>query len=143
VIALSEAPLDPRRAAAAVADPEHGGEVTFVGTTRREAGSREVEALHYDAYEELALSELRAIAREAEARYGARLALLHRVGRVAVGEPSVVVVASAPHRPAAFSACRYGIDELKHRVPIWKQTIYADGETAWFDGRRAAVARPA
>jgi molybdopterin synthase catalytic subunit len=134
MIALSDSPLDAARAAAAVADPEHGGEVTFVGTTRREAGVREVEALWYEAYEELALSELGAIAREAATRWGARIALVHRVGRVEVGEPSVIVSAAAPHRPAAFAACRYGIDELKRRAPIWKRTIFADGGSTWADG---------
>jgi len=134
VIVLSPDPLDPWGVARAVGDPEHGGLALFVGTTRREAGEREVVELRYEAYEELCLRELRAIADEAAERFGARLALAHRVGAVAVGDPSVVVVASAGHRAEAFAACRYGIDELKSRAPIWKRTVYADGGASWRDG---------
>jgi len=71
---------------------------------------------------------------EAADRFAARLAIAHRTGRVAVGEPSVAVAASTPHRAAAFAACQYGIDELKARAPVWKQTAYADGEATWVDG---------
>jgi molybdopterin synthase catalytic subunit len=134
MIALTDAPLDPAALADAVADPEHGGTAAFLGTTRREAGSHEVEGLRYEAYEELALAELAAIAGEARARFGARVALAHRVGWVAVSEPSVAVAASAPHRAEAFAACRYAIDELKRRAPIWKQTVFADGGATWVDG---------
>jgi molybdopterin synthase catalytic subunit len=136
MVALSSIPLDLATLVQAASDPEHGGLVTFVGTTRRESALRPVRALVYEAYEELALRELQAIAEEAAARFGARLALAHRTGRVAVGEASVAVAASAPGRPDAFAACRFAIDELKLRVPIWKQTEYVDGETTWLDGRR-------
>jgi len=141
MILLSPDPLDAAVLEAAVADPEHGGACTFVGTTRREASEREVVALDYEAYEELALSEMGRIADEAAARFGAALAIGHRTGRVGVGEPSVVVAASAPHRSAAFAACRYGIDELKQRAPIWKRTVHADGGEAWIDGRPVAAER--
>ena len=137
MVALSSIPLDLATLVQAAADPEHGGLVTFVGTTRRESHVRPVRALVYEAYEELALRELQAIAEEAAARFGARLALAHRTGRVSVGEASVAVAVSAPGRPDAFAACRYAIDELKARAPIWKQTEYADGETTWLDGRQA------
>ena len=134
MIALRDTPLDPAALLAAVGDPEHGGTALFVGTTRRDAGLREVVELRYEAYVELALGELRAIAAEAEAAYAATVAVEHRTGAVAVGEPSVVVAASAGHRPAAFAACRYVIDELKARAPIWKQTAHADGTATWVDG---------
>jgi molybdopterin synthase catalytic subunit len=140
VIALRDTPLDLGELVAAVADPEHGGLVTFLGTTRRESGLRPVRALRYEAYQELALAELRAVRDEAAARYGATVAVAHRTGEVAAGEPSVAVAASAAHRPAAFAACRYAIDELKARVPIWKQTVYEDGVTSWIDGRDAVDA---
>jgi molybdopterin synthase catalytic subunit len=138
VIALQDTPLDLAAVSAAVADPEHGGAVTFSGTTRREADLHAVEAIEYEAYPELALAEMGRIVEEAEARFGARVALAHRTGRVEVGAPSVIVAASAPHRPAAFAACRYAIDELKARVPIWKRTDHADGRTRWLDGRTGA-----
>jgi molybdopterin synthase catalytic subunit len=147
MILLAPEPLDPAALAAAVADPDHGGTATFLGTTRREAGLREVAELRYEAYEELAVAELAAIAAEAERRFGARVAIAHRVGAVAVGEASVAVAASAGHRRQAFAACRYAIDALKARAPIWKQTVYADGEASWIDGcaalRPAAAAGPA
>lgn len=134
MIALLDTPLDPTALLDEVADPEHGGTALFVGTTRAESGLLEVAALRYEAYEELALAELRAVAAEAERTFGATVALAHRVGPVAVGEPSVVVAASAGHRPAAFAACRYVIDELKARAPIWKQTVHSDGTATWVDG---------
>lgn len=141
MIELAAKPLDPSALVAAVADPDHGATATFIGTTRREAGSREVAELRYEAYEELAVAELAAIVAEAEARFAAHVAVAHRVGPVAVGEPSVAVAASAGHRRESFAACRYVIDELKARAPIWKQTVYADGEASWVDG--CAVPHPA
>src|SRR5699024_4318034 len=113
VIALSHAPLDvdaPRRA---VEDAEHGAVAVFVGATRAEASRRAVAALEYDAHEPLALAEMARIAADLEAVHGARVAMVHRIGRVAAGEPSVVVAAGAGHRPEAFAACREGIDRLK------------------------------
>jgi molybdopterin synthase catalytic subunit len=134
MIALTPEPLDLPALLAAVADPEHGGTAAFLGSVRREGELREVVELRYEAYEELALSEMAAIVAEAQARFGARVAVAHRVGPAAVGEASVAVAASAGHRPAAFAACRYAVDELKSRAPIWKQTLHADGEASWIDG---------
>lgn len=135
LILLAHEPLDLAVFVAAVTLPEHGGIATFLGTTRREATLREVVAITYEAYEELALAEFGRIVEEGRSRFGATLALAHRVGRVDVGQPSVIVAASAPHRAEAFAACRFGIDELKSRVPLWKQMIYADGGEEWVDGR--------
>jgi len=118
---------------AAIADAEHGGIATFLGTTRREAGAREFRALEYSAYPELVEVEIAAIAAEARERFGAMVCIQHRTGMVAVGEASVGIAASAPHRAEAFAACRYAIDELKMRAPIWKRAHFADGTTAWFD----------
>lgn len=119
-----------------------GALVVFVGQTRetpgkpapgeeaeaaRHAGER-VTGLDYEAFEEMALDTLRTIGGEIAQRFGVRrLALIHRVGRVAVGEPSVVIAAAAAHRDAAFDAARYAIEELKSRAPIWKAENYADG----------------
>ncbi len=134
MIALRDTSLDTAALLASVSDPEHGGTALFVGTTRRESDGRPVAALRYEVYEELALTEMATIAAEAEDAFGARVSMEHRTGTVAVGAPSVAVAASAGHRPAAFAACRYAIDQLKARVPIWKQTVYADGDAAWIDG---------
>lgn len=134
MIALTADQIDPEEVRRAVDDPEHGGLTMFVGLTRREGGERPVEALEYDAYEPLAIVELERIAEEARERHGARMAIVHRLGRVAVGEPSVVVAASAPHRAEAFAACREGIDRLKQTVPIWKCTHFGDGGREWDPG---------
>jgi molybdopterin synthase catalytic subunit len=134
MIALTPDPIDLAPLLAAVGSPEHGGTALFVGSTRREEPLRRVERLTYEAYEELALVEMSAVAEEARARFGALVAVVHRTGPVEIGEPSVAVAASAGHRPEAFAACRYVIDEVKRRVPIWKRTDYADGASSWVDG---------
>ena len=119
-----------------------GALVVFVGQTRESAGTpapgeeaeaarfaeQRVTGLDYEAFEEMALEVLRTIGGEVAERFDVhRVALIHRVGRVSVGEPSVVIAAAAPHRSAAFDAARYAIEELKARAPIWKQEHFADG----------------
>jgi molybdopterin synthase catalytic subunit len=110
--------------------PRCGAVVLFSGTIRDHADGREgVEHLTYEAYEEQALTRFAEIAAEARRRWPdtGRIALLHRLGRLHVGESSVVVVVSAPHRADAFEAARFGIDTLKETVPIWKHEVWADG----------------
>jgi molybdopterin synthase catalytic subunit len=131
---LSAQPLDVDALVRAVKTDAHGGVVTFLGTTRETSPDdpRPVAALEYEAYETMALAELEAIERETRERFGPLgIAMVHRTGRVALGEPSVVVVVAAPHRGAAFDACRYAIDALKSRVAVWKREVYRDGDTAW------------
>lgn len=110
-----------------------GGVATFLGIVRGDSdGSREVTGLAYESYDRMALDEFAAIGDEARDRYGdVRVAVIHRVGELAVGEISVAVLAAAAHRAAAFDACRYVIDELKRRAPIWKKERYADGGSQW------------
>jgi molybdopterin synthase catalytic subunit len=134
LIALRAEPLDVEALAAQIAGPAHGAVVTFLGTTRATSPDdpRPVAALEYEAYADLALREMETIAAETRARFGPlEIALVHRTGRVGLGEPSVAVVVAAPHRAAAFDACRYAIDALKSRVAVWKREIYADGGAAW------------
>jgi molybdopterin synthase catalytic subunit len=126
----------------ALATPEDGAVVGFLGRTRVTPGTpapgqeaeaarhqgRAVESLEYEAHEVMALTMLARIADEIEERFGVtRLAIVHRVGEVPLGDVSIAVVAAAPHRDAAFFAARYGIDETKGRVPIWKAEQFADG----------------
>ena len=126
---LHETPLDVAEVVQRVAAPGMGGIVTFVGTVRDHARGRPIRHLEYEAYPEMAEREMEAIAREAEQRWpGARLAAAHRVGHLEIGELAVVVVVAAPHRAEAFDACRYAIDTLKQRVPIWKKEVATDGE---------------
>jgi molybdopterin synthase catalytic subunit len=113
-----------------------GGVVTFLGVVREEADDgRRVCGLWYEAYERMARREFEAIASEARDRFGdVRMAIVHRIGELGVGEISVAVLAAAAHRDAAFEACRYAIDQLKRRAPIWKKERYADGAAQWRAG---------
>jgi molybdopterin synthase catalytic subunit len=113
----------------AVADPFAGAIVTFVGMTRRTNAGRNVLRLEYEAYEPMALSEMRKLAREAGERWQiVRIAITHRVGTVEIGETSVAIAVSAAHRAEAFEACRFAIDRLKEIVPIWKKEYFEGGE---------------
>jgi MoaE-MoaD fusion protein len=126
---LSEAPLSLERASAEVASDDAGAIATFVGTTRARSRGREVIRLEYEAYEGMAEAEMERIAGELRERHDViDVAIHHRVGPVEIGETSVVIAVSAPHRGAAFDACREAIDTLKQTVPLWKKELYVGGE---------------
>jgi len=128
VYRVTDEPIDTSDLLAAVGDDGAGGTVLFVGTTRDENDGHRVERLEYEAYREMAAAEMAAIGAEIARRWPVKaVAMVHRVGVVAIGEASVAVAVSAPHRAEAFEACRYGIDTLKARVPIWKKEHYAGG----------------
>jgi molybdopterin synthase catalytic subunit len=121
-------------AVAFVTHPAAGGIDVFLGTTRAEKSgdNGELIALDYEAYEEMALPQMRDLAKRAREKWPiVKLAILHRVGRVAVGEPSVIIAVSTPHRADAFTACKYLIDSLKAEVAIWKKEIWSDGSGSW------------
>jgi len=122
-------PLDPAAAVAEVSSDDAGAVAAFVGTVRRTSRGREVEHLEYEAYEEMAEPMLSRLGDELTERHGlTAVAIHHRIGRVEIGEPSVVVAVSASHRAAALDACREAIDTLKERIPLWKKEVYAGGE---------------
>jgi molybdopterin synthase catalytic subunit len=126
---LSEDALSVERVAAEVASDDAGAIATFVGTTRAHSRGRDVVRLEYEAYEGMAEAEMERIASELKARHDViDIAIHHRVGPVEIGETSVVIAVSAPHRAAAFDACRDAIDTLKQTVPLWKKELYAGGE---------------
>jgi len=126
---LVEGPLDAEAVAAEVADDRAGAIATFVGTVRRQSRGREVLHLEYEAYAGMAEAVMAEIAAELDGRHElCAVAIAHRVGRVEIGEASVVVAVSAPHRAAALAACAEGIDALKERVPLWKKEVYEGGE---------------
>lgn len=128
MLRLVDGPIDVRELERAVAHPGAGAVLCFQGTTRDSFEGKGVLHLEYEAFAPMALAELERIAAEARARFpGSRLAVAHRVGRVEVGEASVVIAVSAPHRDEAYQASRFAIDALKARVPIWKKEWYADG----------------
>ncbi len=132
---ITPEPLSVDEALAFVADPGAGGTCVFLGTVRDHASEGDVTGLTYEAWDELAAERLAEIAEEIFGRWPARrIAILHRTGALAVGETSVVVAASAPHRSEAFDACRQGIERLKEDVPIWKKEALVDGEAHWVMG---------
>jgi MoaE-MoaD fusion protein len=125
---IVERAIDVAAVTAAVADPATGATVTFIGTTRDHHDGRSVTQLEYEAYPEMALAEMRKIGATAMQRWPiAKLAIVHRLGIVPIGEASVVIAASAAHRLAAFEACHFAIDRLKEVVPIWKKEHFQGG----------------
>ena len=134
-VSIGEEPLSAQRLSELVGDPRAGAIVVFQGVTR------EIPALDYEAYAEMAVAKMESILRECIARQGlCAAAAAHRVGRVPLGEPSVVVAVSAPHRDEAFAGARAAIDEIKAQAPIWKRERDAEGEGEWVQG---AVPGPA
>jgi MoaE-MoaD fusion protein len=126
---LTEEPLSLDVVVEEVADERAGGVATFTGIVRRQSRGREVRYLEYEAYAEMAEEVMATLAADLEEAHElCGLAIHHRVGRVEIGEPSVVIAASAPHRQAALSACREAIDRLKETVPLWKKEVYEGGE---------------
>jgi molybdopterin synthase catalytic subunit len=122
-------PLDVRGVIDEAADEEAGAVATFVGTVRRRSRDRDVLHLEYEAFEEMAEPMLERLAQTLTEKHGlSKVAIHHRVGRVEIGEASVVIAVSAPHRAAALDACREAIDTLKGTIPLWKKEVYLGGE---------------
>lgn len=134
VITITEEPLDRAALVAAVSHASVGGIVVFEGVVRDNARGKQVRYLEYDVYPEMAIARIREIIAEAGQRWHVeRVAVAHRVGRLEIGEASVIIVVATPHRHEAFEACRYIIDTLKTTVPIWKKEVDTNGE-AWVEG---------
>ncbi len=131
---IAEEPLKPEELQASVLDQGHGAMALFVGIVRATHEGRRVSAVSYEAFKPLAEKVLARIVREAERRFGARVAAAHRLGRLKVGEASVIVAAGSPHRGEAFEACRAAIEEIKARLPVWKKELYINGESRWLKG---------
>lgn len=128
-IRIVREPVDVAKLERSVGDPAAGAVCTFAGTTRNENAGRNVIKLEYEAYEAMALSEMRKLAEEAGRRWQiVRIAITHRIGVVEIGETSVAIAVSAAHRTEAFEACRFAIDRLKEIVPIWKKEHFEGGE---------------
>ena len=136
LIQLQADSIDTANVIAIVSAPHAGGIDVFLGTTREErnADGRELIALDYEAYEDMATKQLRDLAAEARRRWPiVKLAIVHRTGRVKLAEPSVVIAVACPHRGDAFDACRWIIDTLKKDVAIWKKEVWSDGSSTWVD----------
>jgi molybdopterin synthase catalytic subunit len=128
---LTSTPIELAVLAQAVQSPERGALASFLGLVRNHQDGRRVVGLDYSAYGPMAEAVSQEIALEAESRWDVSVALQHRIGKLAVGDTAVAVVAASAHRDEAFLACRYVIEEVKRRVPIWKKEYYADGSVVW------------
>jgi molybdopterin synthase catalytic subunit len=128
-VKISDKTLDIQSCIDWVSTPECGGIDVFIGTVRNATKGREVTRLEFEAYESMAINEMKKIAEQVLAKWPVqRIAIHHRVGVLNIGEIPVVIAVSAAHRDAAFGACRYAIDTLKETVPIWKKEVFDDGE---------------
>lgn len=133
---LTSDPIDVAAMLQSVAGPRCGGTAIFIGTVRDGPDDGPVSEIEYSAYEAMADAELERIVAEARTSWPeGRPAVRHRLGSIPLGEASIAVVVSAPHRAQAFDACRYIIEQVKVRVPIWKKEIFADGTMRWRENR--------
>jgi len=139
--AITSDPITAETVLRRVVDDGDGAVCVFLGVVRDHNEGRSVRGVAYSAYREMAERVLAEIAAEAAERAGSdRVAVVHRTGELAVGEASVAIAVSSPHRAEAFDACRYVIEEIKKRLPVWKQERYVDGDEAWLDGAVPEVA---
>jgi molybdopterin synthase catalytic subunit len=129
MVHLTRHPLDVNALLALVQGPERGGTCVFLGTVRNDG---DVTGIEYSAYEAMAIEEIERMVNDAQAQWpDARVMLQHRLGLIPVGEASIAIAAAAPHRAEAFAACRFVIEEVKRRLPVWKRELRADGSAAW------------
>ncbi len=137
---LTKKRIDPGLVMSAVQDPECGGTALFIGTVRDRSEAGSVDRIHYEAYEPMAEKVLEQIEEEVSSKWPqSKVRLVHRIGELDVGEVSVVVAASAPHRAEAFDACRLAIERIKREVPIWKKERLVGGREVWVEGYRAGT----
>ena len=131
---ITEDPLVAEQLYAVVASPAHGAVVSFAGVVRDHTEGRQTQYLVYEAYGDMARAKLVAIGAEIRERWAiGEVAIIHRVGRVEIGEISVVIAVASAHRSEAFEACRFAIDRVKETVPIWKKEVFEDGQH-WAEG---------
>jgi molybdopterin synthase catalytic subunit len=136
---FSKLPLDTSELRAQLLDRAAGAYVGFEGWVRDHNDGRQVLSLEYEAYEKLGMKEGEKIVQDAKIRFGvSHASCVHRVGQLEIGDLAVWVGVCSPHRSAAFAACRFIIDEVKHRVPIWKKEQYIDGNSGWVNCERCA-----
>ena len=143
LIQIVRRPISTQRVIRAVRKDEHGAVVTFTGTVRNTSQGKRVLYLEYETYQQMAEAKLREIAGEIQQRWQLEdVAMVHRVGRLEVGDVAVVIAVGAPHRKEAFAACQYAIDRIKAVVPIWKKEVFEDGEV-WVEGEESVTRKTA
>lgn len=131
-VSLTEAPIDLLAIHEQIREVDCGAQMVFVGSTRRLTGHRVTECLSYQAYHSMAENELRKLATQAAQRWSlAKVVIVHRLGKVEVGEASIAIGASSPHRPAVMSAIPWLMDSIKSEIPIWKQETFVDQSKLW------------
>jgi molybdopterin synthase catalytic subunit len=139
---LTRAPLSVDQLVAAVSSPACGGSCVFLGSVRNGPDEHGVTAIEYSAYEDMVEVEFARLLADAKARWpDAHIAVRHRLGRIPAGEASIAIAAAAPHRAQAFEACRFVIEEVKRRIPVWKKELRADGSEVWVDPSGRPVVR--
>lgn len=130
MIEIVNIPIDIQRVLESVRDSAAGAIDVFIGTTRDHADGKKVLALEYEAYESMALRSMTRIAEEAQSRWNVKkISIVHRIGKVDIGEASIVIAVSSVHRHEAFEACRFIINSIKKTVPLWKKEFFIDGES--------------
>jgi molybdopterin synthase catalytic subunit len=131
---ITTEPIDAQELIAAVQTPADGAVCVFCGVVREDSRNKKVRWLEYDAYPEMAEKKMRDILDEVTHKWPEqRAAIVHRIGRMEIGEASVIIAVGSPHRGESFEACHYVIDRVKQEVPIWKKEVFTDGE-AWVEG---------
>jgi len=136
---LTRQPIPTHHLAQSLEAPEDGAVVAFEGMVRNHSRGKRTLYLEYEAYEPMALAKMEEIAREAKQKFAIdRIGVIHRLGRLEIGETSVAIIVTAAHRRAAFEACRYAIDRLKQIVPIWKKEYFEDG-AVWAEGEKSEI----
>jgi molybdopterin synthase catalytic subunit len=139
---IQREPLEPAPLVESVRRDDAGAIAVFYGVVRNENLGRSVQYLEYDAYPEMALKKMREVAEEVRTKFPVtEIGVLHRIGRLEIGETSLLVAVSSGHRKEAFEACHYAVDRIKQIVPIWKKEVWADG-SAWIEGHRPEVKEP-
>ena len=136
---LSDTALDLAAVVARVEAPERGAVTSFLGRVRDHHAGRKVIRLEYSAYAPMADAEFARIVGDAEARWSVRVAVEHRIGTLEIGDAAVIIAVAGAHRDEAFTACRFVIEEVKRRVPIWKKEYYSDGTVEWVGAGGALV----
>jgi len=137
-------PIDTAEVLSRVGAPEDGAVLLFLGTVRNHADGQSVDGMTYESYERMAGPVLTEIAHEAAEKLGTdRVAVVHRVGQLAIGEVSVAIAVSSPHRAQAYDASRYVIEEIKKRLPVWKREHYSAGHSEWVEGVKPLPKRTA
>lgn len=139
MFAIGREPLDPGPLVEAVRRADAGAIALFYGIVRNENLGRRVQYLEYDAYPEMAVKKMREVAEEVRGRFSVlEVGVLHRIGRLEIGETSLLVAVSSGHRREAFEACHFAVDRIKQIVPVWKKEVWEDG-SEWIEGHRPDV----